>query len=109
MLLCPNATSSKQATAATPTGCSATSSHGSNTPLETWLLQELNAIPFPVVVANCVAWVGYGIVTKDPYVFLANDPGLLLGLFYTFSAYGYADVKVWRIALHSMLLQFTVR
>ena len=56
--------------------------------------QELNPIPFPVVVANCVAWVGYAIVNKDPYVFLANDPGLLLGLFYTLSAYGYADVKV---------------
>lgn len=58
------------------------------------MLQELNPIPFPVVVANCVAWVGYSIVTKDPYVFLANDPGLILGLFYTFSAYGYADTKV---------------
>ena len=58
------------------------------------LLQELNPIPFPVVVANCVAWVAYSIVTKDPYVFLANDPGLILGLFYTFSAYGYADTKV---------------
>lgn len=57
-------------------------------------MQELNPIPFPVVVANCMAWVAYAIVSKDPYVFLANDPGLLLGLFYTFSAYGYADAKV---------------
>ena len=56
--------------------------------------QDLNPIPFPVVVANCVAWVGYSIVNKDPYVFMANDPGLLLGLFYTLSAYGYADAKV---------------
>lgn len=57
-------------------------------------MQDLNPIPFPIVVANCVAWVGYSIVTKDPYVFLANDPGVLLGLFYTLSAYGYADAKV---------------
>ncbi len=57
-------------------------------------MQDLNPIPFPVVVANCVAWVGYSIVNKDPYVFMANDPGLLLGLFYTLSAYGYADAKV---------------
>ena len=57
-------------------------------------LQDLNPIPFPVVVANCMAWVAYAIVSKDPYVFLANDPGLLLGLFYTLSAYGYADAKV---------------
>lgn len=70
-------------------------------------LGELNAIPFPVVVANCVAWVGYGIVTKDPYVFLANDPGLLLGLFYTFSAYGYADVKT-RNKLLALILVFTM-
>ena len=41
-----------------------------------------------------MAWVAYAIVSKDPYVFLANDPGLLLGLFYTLSAYGYADAKV---------------
>ncbi len=58
------------------------------------VMQDLNPIPFPVVVANCVAWVGYSIVNKDPYVFMANDPGLLLGLFYTLSAYGYADAKV---------------
>ena len=57
-------------------------------------MQDLNPIPFPIVVANCVAWVGYSIVTKDPYVFLANDPGVLLGLFYTLSAYGFADAKV---------------
>lgn len=59
-----------------------------------YLLQDLNPIPFPIVIANCVAWVAYAIVSKDPYVFLANDPGVLLGLFYTLSAYGYADVKV---------------
>ena len=64
------------------------------TSTQLYWLQDLNAIPFPVVVANCVAWVGYSIVTKDPYVFLANDPGLIFGLFYTFSAYGYADSKV---------------
>ena len=57
-------------------------------------LQDLNPIPFPIVIANCVAWVAYAVVNKDPYVFLANDPGILLGLFYTLSAYGYADVKV---------------
>ena len=65
-----------------------------------FLLQDLNPIPFPVVVANCVAWVAYAIVSKDPYVFLANDPGLLLGLFYTLSAYGYADVKVFSCPSH---------
>ena len=57
-------------------------------------LQDLNPVPFPIVIANCVAWVAYAVVNKDPYVFLANDPGILLGLFYTLSAYGYADVKV---------------
>lgn len=41
-----------------------------------------------------MAWVAYAIVSKDVYVFLANDPGLLLGLFYTLSAFGYADAKV---------------
>lgn len=37
--------------------------------------QDLNAIPFPLVAANCGGWVSYAIVTKDPYVFCANAPG----------------------------------
>ncbi|DBA83844.1 TPA: hypothetical protein ACH3X1_006359 [Trebouxia sp. C0004] len=68
---------------------------------------DLNPIPFPVVVANCVAWVGYSIVNKDPYVFMANDPGLLLGLFYTLSAYGYADAKT-RNRLTALIMLFGV-
>ncbi|KAL3130843.1 hypothetical protein ABBQ38_000175 [Trebouxia sp. C0009 RCD-2024] len=70
-------------------------------------LGELNPIPFPVVIANCMAWVAYALVSKDPYVFLANDPGLLLGLFYTFSAYGYADTKT-RNKLTALILIFAV-
>lgn len=68
---------------------------------------DLNPVPFPIVVANCVAWVGYSIVTKDPYVFLANDPGVLLGLFYTLSAYGYADAKT-RNRLTALMMLFAV-
>ena len=72
----------------------------------TWVscLQDLNPIPFPIVVANCVAWVAYAVVNKDPYVFLANDPGILLGLFYTLSAYGYADVKVQTLFVTTVLV-----
>lgn len=68
---------------------------------------DLNPIPFPIVVANCIAWVGYGIVNKDAYVFLANDPGILLGMFYTLSAYGYADIKT-RNRLTALMLLFGV-
>ena len=48
---------------------------------------------------------GYGIVNKDAYVFLANDPGILLGMFYTLSAYGYADTKVCFARLSFRIMQ----
>ena len=36
---------------------------------------------------------GYGIVELDPYVFVPNALGLLLGLFYTLSASCFADTQ----------------
>lgn len=44
-------------------------------------LGTLNPIPFPLVAANCGGWVAYAITTKDPYVFLANAPGVIVGLY----------------------------
>ena len=47
-------------------------------------VQDMNPIPFVLILANCVAWVSYAVVTHDPFVFLANDPGVILGLFLSF-------------------------
>ena len=57
-------------------------------------LQACNPLPFVFIVFNCCAWTTYAVVTRDPFVFLANDPGVLLGLYYLFSAYGLADEAV---------------
>ncbi len=35
-----------------------------------------------------------GSITQDIYVILANQPGLLLGVYMTFSAYGFASPQV---------------
>lgn len=49
-------------------------------------LGTLNPFPFGITVFNCIAWVGYSILTEDYWLFFANFPGLVLGLFYSISA-----------------------
>eukprot|EP00891_Asterochloris_glomerata_P001526 jgi/Astpho2/1526/Aster-05400 len=66
-------------------------------------LGACNPLPFVFIVFNCCAWTTYAVVTRDPFVFLANDPGVLLGLYYLFSAYGLADE-----AMRNTLLFMTI-
>ncbi|PNH08322.1 hypothetical protein TSOC_005152 [Tetrabaena socialis] len=54
---------------------------------------DLNPLPLVAIIANCTAWILYGCINEDPYVIIANEPGLLLGLFMTVSCYGFADPK----------------
>jgi hypothetical protein len=44
-------------------------------------------------------WLAYSLVTKDIYVFLANWPGQLIGLYFTIVAYGFADATVSTLKL----------
>ena len=46
---------------------------------------ELNPIPMVAIVGNTMAWLGYSMTNGDPFVVLANGPGLLLGLHYVLS------------------------
>jgi hypothetical protein len=46
-------------------------------------LGSLNPYPWVAMVGNTAAWTGYGLATRNPFVFCANMPGLLLGLWYT--------------------------
>ena len=57
-------------------------------------VQSTNPLPFPLILANCVAWVSYAYVKQDIFVFLANDTGIMMGMFFTLSAYGVANPKV---------------
>lgn len=76
--------------------------------LEDGTLGDLNAIPFPLVAANCGGWVSYAIVVKDPYVFLANAPGVIVGLYMMMVALRLADAqtanRITMLVLASALL-----
>eukprot|EP01026_Neomeris_dumetosa_P028081 TRINITY_DN2277_c1_g1_i9.p3 TRINITY_DN2277_c1_g1~~TRINITY_DN2277_c1_g1_i9.p3 ORF type:complete len:268 (-),score=18.84 TRINITY_DN2277_c1_g1_i9:748-1551(-) len=48
-------------------------------------LKELNPLPFPIIAVNCIGWVAYGVITQDFFLYFANMPGALLGVFYTLS------------------------
>jgi solute carrier family 50 protein (sugar transporter) len=57
-------------------------------------MQELNPLPFLGIVANCTAWLLYGTLTRDPYVYFSNFLGLPLGFFYVFTTIKFANEKV---------------
>ncbi|KAK9815217.1 hypothetical protein WJX72_000111 [[Myrmecia] bisecta] len=58
-------------------------------------LGDLNPLPFPMTLANCAGWICYGLLTQDTYVLLANELGFLLGMFYTLTAVGLSDPKLF--------------
>jgi hypothetical protein len=51
--------------------------------------------------ANCVAWLVYAFLTRDPYVLASNVPGVLIASYMAISCYGIAEDKV---CLHAALL-----
>ena len=46
----------------------------------------LNAHPYPIVVANCIAWMMYGAVVHDYWVFASNVPGAMVSTYATLLA-----------------------
>ncbi|GIL88438.1 hypothetical protein Vretimale_15406 [Volvox reticuliferus] len=66
-------------------------------------LGDLNPLPLVAIIANCAAWLLYGCINEDPYVILANEPGLLLGVFMAISCYGFADLKARDLMLKAFL------
>jgi len=59
--------------------------------------QELNPLIFPIIVANCAGWLGYGMTLGDAFLFVPNAMGLLLGVFYTLSIIAFADQQARRL------------
>lgn len=57
-------------------------------------LQELNALPFIAMTANCFAWIVYGYVTVDFYIYIGNLAGLMCGVFYTLTCYKFSKEQV---------------
>ena len=59
-------------------------------------LGDFNAIPMPITLGNCIGWLSYGFITKNPYVVAANFPGVLLGLWYTMTMLRISDAPTAR-------------
>jgi Sugar efflux transporter for intercellular exchange len=51
-------------------------------------MQEFNPLPSAAAVFNCVAWIAYGFVIKNWYIWVENFLGLLAGLLLFLQAYG---------------------
>eukprot|EP00842_Homolaphlyctis_polyrhiza_P000204 jgi/Hompol1/1184/HPOL_005528-RA len=48
---------------------------------------HLNETPYPWIVANCFGWIVYGSLTRDYYLYAANVPGFMLGLWYSLASF----------------------
>lgn len=57
-------------------------------------VQDLNPLPFVGMCANCTAWLLYGTLTHDFYVYFSNILGLMLAYFYIFTSLKFAPEKV---------------
>ena len=70
-------------------------------------LGDMNPGPFPVVLANCVGWMGYAILAQDYFVFFGAAPGSIIGLFFTIVGYGLtphgSDMRVYLEKVVSLL------
>ncbi|KAH6564996.1 hypothetical protein BASA62_007589 [Batrachochytrium salamandrivorans] len=42
-------------------------------------LDNVNPFPFPMIMANCLGWLVYGLLVQDPYVFFPNIVGISAG------------------------------
>lgn len=66
-------------------------------------LGEFNPIPMPIILGNTVGWVGYSLLTRDPFVAAANAPGLLLASWYVMTTYRLAEPstaeKIQKVAM----------
>jgi len=43
-------------------------------------LGDLNPVPWAFMSGNCIGWVAYSYLKKDPFIFIANGPGILVSL-----------------------------
>jgi solute carrier family 50 protein (sugar transporter) len=57
-------------------------------------LQELNVLPFIAMAANCFAWIIYGYIGMDWYIYFGNLPGVMFGMFYVLTCYKFSKEQV---------------
>lgn len=79
-------------------------------------LGDMNPLPFPVVLANCISWIIYSILIEDYFLFFSNAPGAMVGMYFTLVAYGLSAYKskmrdaleMWLMTLMFALLALTL-
>ena len=52
------------------------------------VLQALNPLPSAAAVANCIAWLAYGFVIRNWYIWVENFLGLVAGLVLFLASFG---------------------
>jgi solute carrier family 50 (sugar transporter) len=52
---------------------------------------HINALPYPMVFNNALGWTLYSLICKDSFIFFPNIIGLSLSIYYTVTAYQFAD------------------
>uniref|UniRef100_A0A7S2QTZ8 PAS domain-containing protein n=1 Tax=Norrisiella sphaerica TaxID=552664 RepID=A0A7S2QTZ8_9EUKA len=67
-----------------------------------------NPAPYPAMFANATNWVAYAFVIKDPFVFIGNLPGMVMGLYYTISAFDVSQNKDHRRLVRRLVYGYAV-
>ena len=49
---------------------------------------DLNPLPYPFAAANCAAWLMYGAISGNYWVYIPNGTGFLISMYYTGAVYG---------------------
>ena len=62
---------------------------------------ELNPLPYPFAAANCAAWLMYGAISGNYWVYVPNGTGFLISLYYTGAVYG-LDAR-WRERMERLM------
>ena len=79
-------------------------------------LGNFNPLPYPVILANCASWIAYSLYIDDYFLFFANAPGILVGVYFTMVGYGLSPyggktrdaIERWTLGLVGSLLALTL-
>ncbi|KAK9804872.1 hypothetical protein WJX72_009611 [[Myrmecia] bisecta] len=66
-------------------------------------LGELNPMPYAAMILNHTGWIVYAVLRNDWFIFVADAPGLLCGVWITFSLLPLASLKM-QDRLHGLVL-----
>ena len=71
-------------------------------------LLDFNPLPMPLIFGNCLGWLTYSFLKRDPFVAAANVPGLILGACYVMATVRLAEPDLARRVEALMLAVLSV-